>query len=84
MDTESDRTIEATVSADLAMFAMLEGTRPPHLEQIDHGGALPELPVHLINLYGAEAAGRRIVTELAEMIRQSFRATHRPSLRAAG
>jgi DNA-binding transcriptional LysR family regulator len=31
VDSESDRTIEATVSADLAITSMLEGHEPPHL-----------------------------------------------------
>lgn len=72
VETDSDRTIEATVSADLAIHAVLEGTEPPHLQRIEHGGALPDLAVQKINLYGADA-GNPIAEALAELLRQSFR-----------
>ena len=72
VETESDRTIEATVSADLAIHTMIEGTEPPHLTRIDHGGALPELPQQLINLYGTRGAGNQVVRDLAELLRKSF------------
>ncbi|CAM3939039.1 LysR family transcriptional regulator [Phaeobacter inhibens] len=72
VETDSDRTIEATVSADLAIHTMIEGTEPPHLVQIDHGGNLPELPVQLINLYGAETSGSPMVSELAFLVRKAF------------
>lgn len=82
VETESDRTIEATVSADLAVHAVLEGTEPPHLERIDHGGALPDLPAQKINLYGGGRAG--IAAELAGLVRKSFQGVGLPRLRAAG
>ncbi|MCR9127406.1 MAG: LysR family transcriptional regulator [Rhodobacteraceae bacterium] len=72
VETESDRTIEATVSADLAVHTMIEGTQPPHLEQIDHNGALPVLPVQLINLYGADTTNSHVQTALADLLRQAF------------
>ena len=72
VETESDRTIEATVSADLAVHTMIEGTEPPHLTRIDHGGALPDLPEQLINLYGMPGAGNPVVRDLAELLRKSF------------
>ena len=78
VETDSDRTIEATVSADLAVTAMIEGTEPPHLAQVDPGGALPELPVQLINLYGGETSGSPIVNELAALVRQAFRTISTP------
>ncbi len=43
LDSSSDRAVEATVSADLAVMTMLEGTVPPHLDVINHAGALPDL-----------------------------------------
>ncbi|WP_108859372.1 MULTISPECIES: LysR family transcriptional regulator [Ruegeria] len=73
VETENDRTIEATVSADLAVHAMLDGTEPAHLEQIDTGGALPELPAHMINLYGGETGRGAVVEALAALVRQNFR-----------
>lgn len=72
VETKSDRTIEATVSADLAIHTMIDGTEPPHLEQIDHGGALPELAVQLINLYVAPGGKGQIVTELANLLRTNI------------
>lgn len=71
VDTESDRTIEAAVSADLAVHAMIQGTQPPYLELIDHGGALPELPLHQINLYGGTARDE-VHAHLIQLLRQAF------------
>ena len=73
VDSDSDRTIEATVTADLAVHAMIEGTEPPHLVRIEHGGALPELPAQKVNLYRADSASGSYVTELADLLRQAFR-----------
>ncbi|MEP3441287.1 MAG: LysR family transcriptional regulator [Sulfitobacter sp.] len=56
VETDNDSTIHATVSADLAVFTAIEGTEPQQLERIDHGGALPELPVQQINLYASDGA----------------------------
>lgn len=75
VETDSDRTIEATVSADLAIHAVLEGTEATHLSQIDHGGALPDLPVQKINLYRGDDSSNQIVSELAELLRHTFNAS---------
>ncbi|KIC43523.1 LysR family transcriptional regulator [Ruegeria sp. ANG-R] len=72
IDSDSDRTVEATVSADLAVGVLLEGTQPGHQELIDHSGVLPELPVQFINLYGAERVREEYVAELANLLRQNF------------
>ncbi|WP_293576993.1 LysR family transcriptional regulator [Phaeobacter sp.] len=77
VETDSDRTIEATVSADLAVCAMIEGTEPPHLMQIDHGGNLPDLPIQRINLYSTNS-GSPMVSELAGLVRQAFRTISTP------
>ncbi|AZV78877.1 LysR family transcriptional regulator [Parasedimentitalea marina] len=78
VETESDRTVEATVAADLAIHTMIEGMEPPHLVQIDHGGVLPDLPVQMINLYGAEVTGSHIVGELSGYLRQAFSTVSTP------
>ena len=83
LDSDSDRTVEATVSADLAVGVLLEGTQPPHQELIDHGGSLPDLPVQHINLYGGEKVRAPYVEELAALIRQGFAAMRPVPLRAA-
>ncbi|NNK16437.1 MAG: LysR family transcriptional regulator [Sulfitobacter sp.] len=72
VDTESDRTIEAAVSADLAVNAMIEGTQPPYLEVLDHGGALPALPVQQINLYGAKDGTDEVRDTLVDLLRSAF------------
>ena len=84
VDTERDHAIEAMVAADLAIMAMLEGTEPSHLAKIDHGGALPDLQAHKINLYGGEAGRGEIVMELAGLIRQTFDGFGRMPLKAVG
>jgi DNA-binding transcriptional LysR family regulator len=83
VETDSDRTIEATVSADLAVHSLIDGTEPPHLVQIEHGGALPELPVQKINLYGAGEANSQVVAELAALLRQNFAAMGAAYLKVA-
>ncbi len=82
VDSDSDRTVEATVSADLAVGVLLEGTQPSHQELIDHGGALPDLPVQHINLYGADHIREPYVADLADLLRHNFRAPSTPPLRA--
>ncbi len=82
VETESDRTIEATVSADLAVHTMIEGTEPPHLDRIDHGGALPDLPAQKINLYGAGGATGEVHQALVDMLRRAFSGTDMMQLRA--
>ena len=72
METDSDRTIEATIGADLAVCVVIEGTEPPHMVPIQHGGALPEMPESLINMYGAEQAQSQVVSALAELLRQGY------------
>lgn len=72
VESDSDRTIEATIGADLAICAVIEGTEPPHLVPIIHGGQLPVLPKTRINLYGAHTAQTAVVRSLAEMLRQGF------------
>ena len=74
VESEQSRTIEASVSADLAVHAMLEGTAPHHSEVVQHGGALPELASTNINLYVADPAKGQMANDLADFIRQAFSA----------
>ena len=84
VDSDSDRTLEATVSADLAVQALLEGTIPPHLEIVDHQGALPELPEHYINFYGADRNKDEVHQALSDLLRQVFAdGQHKPKLKIA-
>ncbi|MCG6901230.1 MAG: LysR family transcriptional regulator [Rhodobacter sp.] len=72
IESGSDRAIEATISADLAVGAMLEGTEPQQLEQIQHCGALPDLAEQQINLYAVEDRSAPAKRQLIDMIRQGY------------
>ncbi|QDI76340.1 MULTISPECIES: LysR family transcriptional regulator [Leisingera] len=83
LDSDSDRTVEATVSADLAVGVLLEGTQPGFQELIGQSCGLPDLPMQHINLYGAERVRAPYVEELAEFIRQGFQGLWSAPMRAA-
>ncbi|SLN34426.1 HTH-type transcriptional regulator CynR [Roseovarius litorisediminis] len=72
IDSNSDGAIEATVSADLAVTTILEGSAPRHLELVPHGNTLPELGTQKINVYGAASPRNELVQKLAEMVRNDF------------
>lgn len=72
VDSEQSRAVEAVVSADLAVHAQIAGSVPPHLEVIDHGGALPELSPILINMYLTDGPKRRMVECLAAVVREAY------------
>jgi DNA-binding transcriptional LysR family regulator len=73
IESEHSRSIEASLSADLAVHAMLEDAVPPQFDAIRHGGALPPLPRKSINLYVGEAARSPVVDALADLLRQAYR-----------
>jgi hypothetical protein len=80
VDSESDRTLEAAVSSDMAIHALLDGTEPPMAERIAHGGTLPELLSFLINLYlrpGTDSPG---VLALAGLLRSAWSSGPREAL----
>lgn len=81
VESDSDRTIEATVSADLALNVVLKDTQPAHLEVVDHGGALPDLPEQRINLFTG-SNGNVARAEMADLLRATFRGSELPRLRA--
>ena len=72
VESESTRTVEASVSADLAVHAVISGHEPRYMERITHGGALPDLPGTLINMYSAETGHSRPVAALIDLLRQSY------------
>lgn len=72
VDTGSTRTVEATVSADLAVHAMLECAVSPHLEPIPAGCGLPELPTTRIIMYRAPHASGALIDALEEMLRDAY------------
>ncbi len=77
VETEQDRTVEATISADLAIGSMLEGTEPPQLVRIDHGGTLPSLGMQKICLYRQARGETDVSARLADMLRAGFMAAER-------
>ena len=78
VESEDDRAVEAVVSADLAIGALLENSLPPYLEAINPGGLLPELGVQKVNLY--MRGGRdKVLDELAQMLRNGFGAISAPA-----
>ena len=70
--SDSTRTVDASVSADLAVHANIGGNSAPHLEIIDHCGALPDLPSVNINMYWVSRADKPIVETLAGYVRDAF------------
>ena len=72
VESDNTRTIEASVSADLAVHTMLAGSEPQHLERIAHGGSLPELARMKVNLYVADPVHSPAVSALADLIRSAF------------
>jgi DNA-binding transcriptional LysR family regulator len=81
VESENDRTIEATVSADLAATAVLRGSQPPHLEAIDHGGSLPALPEQRVNLY-VTGSGDIMREAMADLLRAAYVGSDTPRLKA--
>lgn len=72
VDSESSRTIEASVSADLVVTAQLAGTTPPYVEELSKEAGLPPLPSKRINLYQSAIEGEAPRNRLVELIRQSY------------
>ncbi|MDE3239876.1 MAG: LysR family transcriptional regulator [Paracoccaceae bacterium] len=74
VESDSTRSIEASVSADMAVHALVEGAEPKYLERINHGGALPELARTKINMYTADPSHGPAVEALATIIREAMTA----------
>ena len=72
VDSDNTRTVEASVSADLAVHTVLEGSEPRHVVRIPHGGALPDLARMKINLYVGNQGRGPAVARLADLIRQVY------------
>ncbi|MEM6375013.1 MAG: LysR family transcriptional regulator [Pseudomonadota bacterium] len=82
IESDEDRSVEALISADLAVGALLEPTVPPHQEVITTGGALPDLGTQKVNLYGAKGRDET-AAYLAHLLRTGFDATAPVILRQA-
>ena len=86
VDTMSSMTVEASLSADLAIHARLKGTTPQYLEEIDHGGSLPDLPEFQVNMMVAPPAQNPMAPLFAEMVREAYCCDMEPAkkIRMAG
>lgn len=72
IESQHTRTVEASISADLAVHAMIKGMAPPYTEVIQHAGALPDLGSININLYSANPSNGQAVADMAEFVSQAF------------
>lgn len=79
VESDSDRTLEAAVSSDMAVHAMIDGTEPPVAERINHGGALPDLASFLVNLYIRPGAESPALTALADLLRNAWGGREAPA-----
>ena len=77
VDSDNTRTVEASVTADLAVSAALEGTWGAHMYPLPAECGLPPLPSQFINLYRAPdlspVAGECPRSILVEMLREGYR-----------
>jgi DNA-binding transcriptional LysR family regulator len=78
IESSSDQMVYATVSADLAVHAAIEGHEPHSSERIQHDGALPDLWSVHINLYARGPGASPAQEDLVELIRREFGAAMAP------
>ncbi|MEO0344564.1 MAG: LysR family transcriptional regulator [Pseudomonadota bacterium] len=74
VDTDSSETVNASISADLAVEARLVTriTETDGMEVIDHCGALPPLPKFDVNLYVCPKTQSSIAQELGKVVRDVY------------
>lgn len=72
VDSFSIRTVDASISADIAVHAAINFTVQRRYEVIDHGGALPGLPPIKVAMYVAEGPANPLAVKLAEVVRQKW------------
>ena len=72
VDSEMTRSVEASVSADLAIHSQISSAVPPQFEIIEHGGALPALTPIRINMYLADGPKRPMIERLAALVREAY------------
>lgn len=72
VESDSSRTIEVGVSADLAITVSLEGMAPAYLEQIPPTRNLPALPSRQINLYASRLEATLPRDRIVALLKQSY------------
>lgn len=81
--SHSSRTVEATVSADLAVHVALSETVMPSCAMLPESSGLPDLIPIYINMYIAQTGANQAARDhLAELIRREYRA-RMPKIHAA-
>lgn len=73
IESSSDRAAEATVAADLGVYAVIDGTQPPQTECVPAGADLPELKRQNVNLYVSGLMRSEVGRRLAEILTQQYR-----------
>ncbi|SDY64162.1 transcriptional regulator, LysR family [Jannaschia faecimaris] len=72
LTADSDRAVDATVSADLACHVLIDGFDMMDLAPVPHGGSLPNLGELGISLYSAPGAPDPARARLLEIIRDTY------------
>jgi DNA-binding transcriptional LysR family regulator len=72
VESISPAAIDASVAADIAISVQMESGVPRGCEAIRHGGALPALPEHRINMYVTSGPRAELAGRLAALVRQAF------------
>lgn len=72
VESESSRTVEASITADLAIHASLEGSTLTTAEEIKHDGQLPALPFFQINMYANTGPAEELAGVLGQLIRDRY------------
>jgi len=72
VDTFSIRTVDASISADIAVHAAISFTVQRRYEVIDHSGALPDLPPIKVAMYVAKGPIAPLARKLASVVREKW------------
>ncbi len=72
VESISTAAIEASVAADLAVSVQMQSGVPARCEAVRHGGALPQLPDHRVNMYVAPGPRAVLAERLAALLRQAY------------
>lgn len=73
IDTFNYEVSSASIAADLAITALMKGSAPHGLVEIEHGGALPDLPSFTVNLYVGKGPNQELAERAAAFIREAYR-----------
>ncbi|MEO0359037.1 MAG: LysR substrate-binding domain-containing protein, partial [Pseudomonadota bacterium] len=73
VESKGSRTIEASLSADLAVHAMLRGTARDDIVEVPHNGALPDLGSQKVNMYHNPNVAHSAVGRLLDLLRSGYR-----------